>query len=295
MEVCYGIIAHRDTAVLNNTINLLTKDDKVILHVDAKSDINNFKKYSSKVSIIEDRVDVKWGTFSQIECMLKLINEAIKQKFDYFFLISGDDMPIKNSMEIKKILKRLDGKEFIGVQRNIDVNDLIVRVKYNYKEKHFKKNKNLAEKVAIRLERKLGLIDKNQYYTKLPKLYKGSNWFGISYECCQYILNYVKENKWYLDSFRNSLCGDEVFFQTLIMNSPFKDKIYMIDEPDNNYDDNYMSLRYIDWKSGPDFPRILDESDFQKIKSKENLIFARKFDDNINIEKFNKQFNDVKV
>ena len=39
----------------------------------------------------------------------------------------------------------------------------------------------------------------------------------------------------------------------------------MLDEGSNS---NIMSLRYIDWNSGPEFPKLLDNNDFIKIKNK---------------------------
>ena len=81
-----------------------------------------------------------------------------------------------------------------------------------------------------------------------------------------------------------------MFFHTIIMNSKYKDKIYNYN---SSYDDIHMALRYIDWVSGPEYSKILDEEDFKKIKDNKNTgcIFARKFDENINIDKYKKWFN----
>ena len=48
------------------------------------------------------------------------------------------------------------------------------------------------------------------------------------------------------------------------MNSRLKETII-------NYD-----LRYIDWESGPEFPKVLNENDFDSLKTSLGL-FARKF------------------
>ena len=289
MNICYGIITHKNTNILKNTIDLLHKDNKIILHVDKKSNIDNFKEYSKKVDIIEDRVNVQWGMYSQIECTLSILKNAMKYKFDYICILSGDDMPLKSSGEIKKFFYNNNGKEFIGIDKNINYKSLEGRVKFEHKGYHYKKNKNIVEKVAAKVQKKLSLQKKNNNFTLLPKLYKGPNWFCISYECCKYILEYLENNRWYEEAFKGSLCGDEVFFQTIIMNSKFKDRIYKI----NQVDDNHMALRYIDWKSGPDFPRILDETDFGRIKQLENsdCIFARKFNENLDIKNYNNEFN----
>src|SRR5690606_35881147 len=116
----------------------------------------------------------------------------------------------------------------------------------------FKKSssKSFTEKVLLKLisvSFKIGLF-KNNFYQDLPKLYKGTNWFTLTYDSISYIDNYLDKNKNYINAFKKSFCGDEVFFHTIIYNSPFKEKINL------NYDLSppMMALRYIDWKTGPD-------------------------------------------
>ena len=142
-------------------------------------------------------------------------------------------------------------------------------------------------KVIITIQNKLKLISLNKYYNLLPPLYKGANWFCISTEVTNYIFEYLDKNEWYNTSFKKSFCGDEVFFQIIIMNSEYKDRIYNYDI---ECDDNRMALRYIDWISGPEYPKILNEDDFRNMKNT-NCIFGRKFNENIDIEKYKIEFN----
>lgn len=289
MDICYGIITHKNSNILRNTINLLQRNNNILLHIDKKVDKSIFEEYRSIVEIIDNNVSVQWGTYSQIESTLNLIKSAMKYKFDYLCIISGDDMPLKSDVKIKEFFEQNKGKEFIGIDKNISYKDIENRVKYEHKGYHYKKNKNILEKVFAKLQKKLSLQKENDNFKLLPKLYKGPNWFCVSYEFCEYLLEYLKENKWYEDVFKDSLCGDEVFFQTILMNSKFKSKVYRLNEAD----DNRMALRYIDWKTGPEYPRMLNEDDFKRIKQNENknCIFARKFNENIDIDKFNKEFN----
>lgn len=289
MNICYGIITHKNSNILRNTINLLYRDNDIILHVDKKVDKAIFGEYKSVADIMDNSVNVQWGTYSQIESTLNIIKNAMKYNFDYLCIISGDDMPLKSSTMIKEFFERNKGKEFIGIDTGINYNSIKNRVKYEHKGYHYKKNKNILEKVVAKVQKELSLQKKNNKFELLPKLYKGPNWFCVSHEFCIYLLDYIENNKWYEDAFKKSLCGDEVFFQTIIMNSKFKNRIYRL----NEVDDNHMALRYIDWKTGPEYPRLLDENDFEKIKEDKNsdCIFARKFNENLDINKFNNIFN----
>ena len=68
--------------------------------------------------------------------------------------------------------------------------------------------------------------------------------------------------------FRFTCCPDEIFAQTVLMNSPFKDKRY------NPVKNENSSLRLIDWKRGA--PYVWTNDDKEQIMSSDDL-FARKF------------------
>lgn len=290
MRVAYCIICHRNNNILRTTIEILSKDNDIYLHVDKKTNINQFYEYKDKVHYIRKRVNVKWGGYSQIECMLALLAQANKINYDYICLLSGDCLPLKSSYKIKSFFIKNNGKEFIGIEKDFNKEILENRLKYKYNSLYLKRNKNNFEKILFKIQNKIMPPKINNLYKSLPKLYKGCNWFCISGELCAYILKYVEKNKWYENAFKYSRCGDEEFFQTIVMNSKYKDRIYKYN---TEYDDNHMALRYIDWNSGPEYPKVLSENDFSNIKNVDNsdCIFARKFNNNINIDNYKNEFN----
>ena len=99
-----------------------------------------------------------------------------------------------------------------------------------------------------------------------PKLYGGSTWWTLSFDCCQYVLNYIDKNPSFLKRFKHTFCAEEIFFQTIILNSPFKEKVV---------NDNQ---RLILWETrNGNCPANLDESDLNEIISSDKL-FARRFE-----------------
>lgn len=287
MKFVYGIICHRITPSLQVLICELSKSPNsiILIHVDKKSDINQFKKNINNENIIyiSDRIDVQWGDFSQIEATLKLLNEAKKYKFKYFSLLSGDDICVKSIFQIEGFLLK-SNQEYIGHDKFTDPTP---RLKYIYSY-NFLFKKNSSKSFTEKLLTKLIVISfykgffRNNFYQDLPKLYKGTNWFTLTYDCISYIHSYLDNNKNYINAFKKSFCGDEVFFHTIIYNSNFKEKVNL------NYDLSppMMALRYIDWKTGPDYPRTLDLSDFDKISSS-NALFARKMSADLTIKQLN--------
>ena len=288
MKFIYGIICHRVTTALQVLIDEISKSPNsiILIHVDKKSDINQFKKELNNKSIIyiSDRVDVRWGSFTQIEATLNLLNEAKKYDFKYFSLLSGDDICVKPISQIEGFLSK-SNQEYIDNEKFVDLTPRLKNIySFNFL---FKKglSKSFTEKVLSKLISvlfKIGLF-KNEFYPQLPTLYKGTQWFTLTYDAILYIFDYLSKNQNYIPAFEKSFCGDEVFFHTIIYNSPFKEKINL------NYDlspQALMALRYIDWKTGPDYPRTLDKSDFKRISSS-NALFARKMSPDLTLKELN--------
>lgn len=294
MRILYGVLCHRNTKVLRKTIEILSKSNIILIHVDKKTNIDEFAEYkkNENVILLSKREYVRWGEFSQIKSMINILEYSKKYDYDYLSFISGDCLIIKNDIEIKNILNRNRGKEFIGIDKKIDRKAIEDRVKFLYPEWRFDKE-CLDTKLFLKIKRyiqiKFNIFKRNKSYNKLPTLYKGSNWFTISKNLVDYILNFIKENEGYLNAYKYSLCCDEVFFQTIVMNSKYKKNIYNLDSEN---EDNLMSLRYIDWSSGPEYPKVLNVEDLKYLKSTECII-ARKFSEDIDFGEYDKFIDNI--
>ncbi len=53
-----------------------------------------------------------------------------------------------------------------------------------------------------------------------------------------------------------------------------------------------MSLRYIDWETGPEFPKLLDNSDFKKLMNS-NALFARKINPSLSLLEIEQFYNRI--
>ena len=95
--------------------------------------------------------------------------------------------------------------------------------------------------------------------------YAGSQWVNLTHESLNFIFNFLNETPQYLRKLKYSRATDEMWIQTIIMNnSELKEKVV------NN------DLRYIDWESGPEHPRVLNKKDSSSLV-KSDALFARKF------------------
>ncbi|MBJ8453939.1 beta-1,6-N-acetylglucosaminyltransferase [Acinetobacter bereziniae] len=288
MKYIYGILCHQVTNPLRFLISTLCKnsDVQVIIHVDQKSDLNHFlDEFSNyaQVYFIQNRINVLWGSFSQIEATLQILKATQTYDYNYFSLLSGDDIPLQKISNFHHFLEE-NPHEFLDLDK-FPLCKLEPRVKYKYGNSFFNKNRTQKEHLSCKLQKKLFKIGlRRNNITHLPKLHKGSQWFTLSHNAINYIFKYLDDHPNYINTFKDSLCGDELFFHTILFNSFFSDKIKS---------KNYMSesfTRYIDWETGPDFPRTLNESDFKKMKSS-GMFFARKLQHNIPLESLRKNFD----
>ena len=108
--------------------------------------------------------------------------------------------------------------------------------------------------------------------------YFGSQWVCISGEMEKWVEEYIKNHQEFIEFYRHTNCPDESFFQTLLMNSPYKDR-------------RQDYLHYIDWSSGGNSPKNLDVSDIDRMM-KSGKLMARKFEDEGVIEILKKRVND---
>jgi hypothetical protein len=278
MKQAILITAYKNYHHLEEIIHCFDANFEIYIHLDKKSKISdielaNLRKHDS-VKLLEQKYKVNWGGFNHLKSILYLVDQALNNpENQYFHLITGHDFPIKTSAFFVDFFKKNRNAEFLNYFNFPDAtsgwpgNNGLDRIEYyNFHDIwNFKIHKQYEKiTLAIRLQKRLGF--KRTISSKMPKLYGGSTYWSLSKECVSYVLEFTKKNKWVLNRFKYTLCAEEFYFQTLILNSHFAIKVV---------NDN---LRYIDWvaRNGNN-PAILDETDFEKLKET-HAVFARKFD-----------------
>lgn len=285
----YLIIAHNQFYILEKLLLLL--DDKrndIYIHIDKKVKDFDFAYFSklltnANVTFI-DRMSVNWGGYSLIKCEMNLLKTALKAGYQYYHLISGVDMPLKSQDEIHCFFDNHEGKEFIHFASQTKENEYRERCRYYYLlQEYYKKNVmiKILQKGLLCVQ-KLIRLDRVTKYQETVCM--GANWFSISHELAKYLVEHENEIR---KRYRFTACCDEVFVQTFVMNSKFKENVYLgIGEA------GYEScLRYIDWKRGN--PYVFRLEDYKDLMESEYL-FARKFDVNIDKKIVDKIYRTLK-
>ena len=270
MKLAHLILAHRDPQLLERLVKALQHEDAdIFIQLDKKSNINDFKYIEaiSNTQFIRNRVNIGWCCYSTIDATLKGFEEILSLKKDYSHinLISGQDYPLKPIELIQQHFFANPATTFMHTASIADDewDDGKARfTKYSFGDLHIPGKYHLQSFVnAILPPRKLpaGL-----------KPYGRSQWLTITPVCAQYVIDYLKNNPEVEHYFRTVWAVDEVFFQTILVNSPYKNTLV-----------NY-NLRYIELDAGKR-PISYTMADADKLTST-TALFARKFDRAVSAE-----------
>lgn len=268
MKHAFLIIAHNELRILNILLTMLDDPrNDIYLHLDKKwklniQDLHHLQK--AQLFLIEKRMDIRWGDISLIKLEFRLFRMAYTNgPYLYYHLLSGADLPIKSQDYIHEFFQRNHGKEFIGFaqgeENRIDCYNKVM--KFHLFSRHFHSSNKLLVHSRVWLERILNkILTRNSSIT----FKKGAQWVSFTNGCCQYILS---KEKSILKRFKYTKCGDEIFLQTIVYNSPFYERCY-------NVSDEYIgNQREIDWKRGNPYNWTIEDKDFL---SHSNKLFARK-------------------
>lgn len=269
----YLIAAHHQMDLLKVLLSLLDDEkNDIYLHVDSRCRVFNESEMlstvrKSKLFFIERR-KVAWGGYSQIQLEFDLLHAATKNGYAYYHLISGVDLPIKSQEYIHVFFEKHKGQEFISFDYDQNIVNFKNRLDvYHVWQEQYGNKKNLLYKA----DRFIQLIQKQVGVHRLKSipynLKKGANWFSITHELATYVL---EKEIICRKIFKKTRCCDEVFLQTLVFNSPFKERLYF-----SEHAKRYYNMRYVDFKRGN--PYVFTRQDYDEIMSREEL-FARKFD-----------------
>jgi hypothetical protein len=242
---------------------LVNSDFDFYIHLDKKIDISTHSELFSRpdVFFINDRVDVKWAGYTIVEAAFHGIRQIVASgiKYEFINLLSGQDYPIKSAEYISEFLSKNTGKQLIKCW-DFETNwtEALGRVqKYHFTDVAFKGRYILQRVINT-------LIEKRKAPGNLQFFGTNSTFWTLTPDCALYVANYVETNPTLRRFLKYTWGSDEFVFQTIIMNSPYKDAVI-----NNNY-------RYIDWSAGGSRPKTLTVDDYERIVATDN-IFGRKF------------------
>jgi hypothetical protein len=270
------ITAYKNIAHLKRIVDAFGDSDfYFFIHIDKKSPLSNAEREIlwriPNVKLISQKYRVNWGSVEHLKTILFLSHVALNGcDADYFHLITGHDFPIKPAKNFRTFFEENKGKEFLTyakLPRNDWKDGGLNRILYYHLHSFINGKSYLGGKIAggiWRLQKALGI--KRRFPKDFPALYGGGTYWSLSRECIGYIFDYLHTHPQIPKRFDYTFCTEEIFFQTIILNSPLKENAV------NN------NLRFILWeKRNGNSPANLDETDYEAIAAS-TAMFARRIE-----------------
>lgn len=220
------------------------------------------------------------GGASQIDAEFILLEAAAENgPYDFYHLITGVDFPLASQNEILAFYDKYPNTQFISCRPIKDEEtNYLDRIKFFYPFQEFFLRQSFwgkfLRKVGVRFQRLLHINRLNSSITYGV----GSAYFDITDDFARYVLS---RRQWTTECFKKTLCADEIFLQTIYLNSPFYQEDthrYKSDSADNEcIERTYLDVnRAIDWHRGNPYTfRIGDK----EMLLSSHCFFARKFDE----------------
>ncbi len=263
------LLAHQNLEFINSIIDYFDDEFTFFIHMDKKCKDDYGFLASRENTFVFSKYDAKWGSVNLCKAVVYLMMAARKKNnYNFYHLISGSDLPIKPLKVFKLFFSEKNENNYIEYHK-LPYNEWagnggLDRVNYYWLMNNRFDIRGKYKRVLhffLKVQRKLKISRAFKYFD--GNLYGGSQFWSLSEEAVNYILDFLNANKKYIKRFNHTHCSDEMFFQTILANS----SISLV----NN------SLRYINWNTHSASPTILTEKDFENMV-KSNSFFARKFD-----------------
>ena len=282
----YLILAHCNFGQLRKLVELLDDPrNDIFIHVDRKArfDPAGWENVCrrSVLAFISPRIAVHWGGPSIMRAELALLKAATEAgQYDYYHLLSGMDLPIKDQDTIHAFFDGHSGMEFINLWNFKPDTESRVRLYTLFPELEKNFLFHAINKIGRKIQTAAGLgINRDIDFSY------ASQWFSITDDLARYA---VSREKWLEHTFRHTIICDEIFFATLVMNSPFRKRLFVKERTDPSKPGT-GNMRFIDWTRGESIrhPWTFRSEDWDLLTGVPHL-WARKFDertDNLIIEK----------
>lgn len=280
----YLILAHKNWHQLATLIRMLDHErNDIYVHVDAKATDFNPRDFSdivkkSRLIFLPGRFKVNWGGVSIMRAELALLKEAYANgPYLYYHLLSGMDLPIKSQDYIHDFFDAHAGTEFISLWEFKKSTYSRFRYYTIFPEGEGRFRTRIINHIFKGLQMAVGhRINRDVTFAF------GSQWFSITNDLARYVIDH---EQWLERVFRHTSTCDEIFLQTLVVNSPFRDKLYRPTPLKNQKEPDMANARFIDWSRGESIrhPWTFRADDIDLLKSVPHL-WARKFDENVDAD-----------
>jgi len=260
-NIAYFILVHRFPEQFKRMFkSIYDPANHYLIHIDKKTSLDIRQSIEAFLSdyanaYVMNSKNVLWGGYSMVQAELDGMKFLLSKNinWDFFINLSGQDFPLKSQAFIRDYLGKHLGVNFLKTVNQAELRpETMNRIENYYDETD---------------EGYTGTPYKRAFMGNVTS-YIGGQWMILTRACCEFICC-SKEIKRFEDFYRHTFIADESFFQTVLMNTSFGEKIV---------NDDKRSIIWIADGSIKLRPKTLDIADLVFLLSG-NSLFARKFDE----------------
>jgi hypothetical protein len=214
---------HKNQNQVNKFIQQLIAKDQadVYVHIDKRKHETMKEKIinNENVRVLEQGIVCEWGDFSQIDTTILLLREVLASEklYDFVCLRSGQDLLVRNGFQ--GFLAENKGKIFMDFFDISWKNKGAMKMNWpkitrrRYTTAHpFRIYRRIVKALY---DKGINLFPNPHYWPEEYDFYCGSQWFTIPFDVARYMIDFLDENKWYYEYFKDTYTPDEWFFHTL--------------------------------------------------------------------------------
>jgi hypothetical protein len=284
LKIAYLLMVHKNPEQFNKFLRQLLCDNQaeIYVHIDKKSVGSIADKIIDHARIIKtsESVEVTWGDISQVDAMLILLKEAVKsgRKYDFVIYKSGEDMMVRNGY--KEYLADNLGKSYFEYEE-LDLESekgALFKVRYPKTTRKLYDTMHPYRIFRVLLRKLYGkginLFPNKAEFSNDIKMVTGSTGYCVTMELAGYMVRFLEDNPWFYRAYVDSLAPDRMFFNTLAVNSPFRDRVVNKTHTFEYWGETYKNNNH---------PVIFTKDNIDEIENSD-CFFARKFDSRVDRE-----------
>lgn len=219
------ITAYKNFDYLCALTEKLVENFDVYVHIDKKS-----KEHKSIIEKLQfmgcyaiSSYSINWGSFNHIRAVIKLMKKSSTKCYLYYHIITGEDVPTKSVSYFNAFFNDND-KIYIEYVNN---SEWETRYKWYYPFYNINPRSRIYYQVlspfSLGLQKKLKINRKR--IGEFKEIYKGLFYSSLPHDAVKYTLEYIKKNRNFMYSLALTFIPEEFFFQTILLNSPLKDRV----------------------------------------------------------------------
>ena len=285
MKIAYLILAHKDPDHLARLAERLSKTGDSFIYIDKKS---NIKEFEGKLCAVEgvylerDRISVAWGGWSMVKAYMQLLQKVLEspKKYSRIVLMTGQDYPLMSDSQILQAFEENPTVEYVMAYKVMTSRLLSDRNKIQKKWFFDFPLKNIFLTKVYRRIMYYCVTRPFRYNIKSVKLngkevdfYFGQKLSAFTRECAELILKTYLEDKKFNKIMRRVYAPDELYWQTIVFNSSFRENTIQHGEEHEVTD--HFGFAPLHYHNYDEQVIVYKEDDFEELKHSGYMFFKK--------------------